>query len=340
MRCFKRPITITIRYEDTNNGIITREVVQRIFNNPNQTIVIKVIIGEGILEISYNAFQDCPNIEAVITPDSLEVIGYRAFANFEKLKVFNFGQNLRKIEVGAFENCRILETVDLSLCTILKGLNERVFYGCESLTKVILPPNLQTIDSCLFYGCRSLREIAIPDSVTKLGHNVFNGCRNLTTMYANERRYGVLFFPESLESIGDRCFVHCRFLHTVIFHNGIGNIELGNNIFYNCPNLEYVLLPKSVRPHDLFPVDETPRYVFSSEPNPECDAFIQEQLESKRIKDKFRSQKQEFSECLNPKLRHPLSYSIIMSYMSYYNNTIEDNMEYSRYHRIVETILS
>ena len=50
----------------------------------------RIIISEGVVEIQTEAFKDCPNLESVILPSTLEVIGERAFSKCLKLKEIRY----------------------------------------------------------------------------------------------------------------------------------------------------------------------------------------------------------------------------------------------------------
>ena len=43
------------------------------------------------------------------------------------------------------------------------------FFGCASLTDVVIPAGVESIGNYAFSGCRSITKIAIPASVTTIG---------------------------------------------------------------------------------------------------------------------------------------------------------------------------
>ena len=53
------------------------------------------------------------------------------------------------------------------------------FYGCTSLTSVVIPDSVTSIGQSAFYGCTRLTSVVIPDSVTSIGQNAFSGCNEL-----------------------------------------------------------------------------------------------------------------------------------------------------------------
>ncbi|MBQ3110729.1 MAG: leucine-rich repeat protein [Clostridia bacterium] len=73
----------------------------------------RLVVGEGIKSIGCSAFEN-EEIEEVILPESLEIIGDRAFLNCKNIKEIKLPENLI-------------------------GIGKRAFEGCESLVKVNLP---------------------------------------------------------------------------------------------------------------------------------------------------------------------------------------------------------
>ena len=68
------------------------------------------------------------------------------------------------------------------------------FYGCTSLSPLILPEGLATIGGCAFAGCSSLTSLKLPEGLTTIGENAFTGCtileqRSMTTGHLNVVSY-------------------------------------------------------------------------------------------------------------------------------------------------------
>lgn len=53
------------------------------------------------------------------------------------------------------------------------SIGDSAFFGCTSLTSVIIPNSVANIGYSVFDGCTSLAEITIPSSVTSIGGNAF-----------------------------------------------------------------------------------------------------------------------------------------------------------------------
>lgn len=87
-------------------------------------------------------------------------------------------------------------------------LEQGVFNGCTSLTKINFLGAPKVIGGGVFADCKALEYLELPEGVEKIGYSVFDGSKNLKT----------LIFPDSLSSIESGAFrrcsekieVHCR----------------------------------------------------------------------------------------------------------------------------------
>lgn len=59
-------------------------------------------------------------------------------------------------------------------------IGECAFQGCESITSMIIPENVEFIGYGAFEGCINLKSITIPDGVTYISEYVFEDCLDLT----------------------------------------------------------------------------------------------------------------------------------------------------------------
>ena len=108
------------------------------------------------------------------------------------------------------------------------------FWGCSSLTSVIIPSSVTVIGGGAFGNCSSLTSVNIPSSVTSIGEEAFKNCSSLTSVN----------IPSSVTSIGERAFWGCSSLTSVKIPSSVTVIERGT--FYGCSSLTSVNIPSSV----------------------------------------------------------------------------------------------
>jgi hypothetical protein len=245
-------------------------------------------------------FIQCSSLTVIAIPDSVHTIGDSAFEGTQISSIS--GANVSRIGVAAFYGCRALETASFSsggiffdiyafdYCESLKSINipvgstirEGVFYGCRSLTSVIIPEGVPAIERSTFQDCSSLTNISIPDSVTSIGDYAFYGCTNLTGLtipdsvnsigygafsqitfrcsvannqvtivgyFGNMGARGEVIIPSILlgypvTAIGSSAFAGCTGLQTMTIANSVRTI--GSSAFQGCTSLLYISIPESV----------------------------------------------------------------------------------------------
>lgn len=141
------------------------------------------------------------------------------------------------------------------------SLSSYSFTKCKTLTSVVIPDSVTTIDGSAFGGafafCTALTSVVIPDSVTLLGDATFYDCTSLTTvnlpsqlMTLSSRLFGgctslsKIELPTSLLTIEDRVFKGCVSLEQVTIPDKVA--ELGYSLFSGCTKLKSITIPKSV----------------------------------------------------------------------------------------------
>lgn len=148
------------------------------------------------------------------------------FRGFYNLTSVVLPESVKKVGKSTFEQCRSLESIDLSGVTELD--TENLFTNCYSLKSVILPDNLTEIGPYMFSNCKSLVSLTIPQSVTVIGENAFSQCaietivlpQNLTEIgtkafYISDLKE--IFIPKSVTYIGEAAFVAFTFNQLTVY---------------------------------------------------------------------------------------------------------------------------
>ena len=120
------------------NGILKYMPVTSVINIPSEVKIIcgvkeqedKINNKYGEEPVFYNCFMYNEKIKEINCPDSIEVIGEKAFEHCHSLEKFNFVKT---------DNGPSLKRIGLS-----------AFLGCESLKKIKLPNTLKEIDEWAF----------------------------------------------------------------------------------------------------------------------------------------------------------------------------------------------
>ncbi len=146
-----------------------------------------LIFVKGITEIGGHAFNGCSLLSSnVVFPSSLEKINEYAF-NSTSIKSFDFSKCSNLTVAGGdyespFGNNDALTSLDLSACINLTAIRPNFAQGCDNLTEVILPPNLQSIPNKAFAQCPKLQSIVIPASCQSVGVEAFMKAGNSLTV--------------------------------------------------------------------------------------------------------------------------------------------------------------
>ncbi len=196
---------------------------------------LQVTFDEGLVDIGYNAFQDCTRLTEVVLPNSLVRLGtvwgyygptistsYGAvFQGCTALKKVTLPEHLDIIPNSTFKDCINLETINLP--DWLSEIHDYAFENCKSLKNIVFPEYLDKIGNCAFKNCTSLTEIKLPEYVSKYWYDDYY-------QYKYSYEYGI-FYGSGLQKIE--------------FPEGMTKIPDG--ICYGCRNLTEAIIPESVK---------------------------------------------------------------------------------------------
>ena len=219
----------------------------------------KVVIQDGVTNVSNYALFCLPAATQITLPDSVTSIGRYGIALCAKLKgislpkavtaIGDFGlagnsftavslpDGLQTLGRGAFDACASLS--GMTLPAAITAVPDKCFNDCTKLLTVDYKGEVTAIGERAFEGCKSLTKAPIPETVTELGASAFNGCVALTDVT----------LPGGVTAIPDACFQGCTALADMKLPATVTSV--GHNAFTGCKALKDVRCygaPPTVQP--------------------------------------------------------------------------------------------
>ena len=153
------------------------------FRRSNKTLKVLDLTNAANSTITDEALKNCHNIEELYLPSNLTLIPYMGVAECVKLPTITIPASVVEIEGRAFENCRMLSSIDFAEDGALTMIGDWAFYNCHELTNIVIPERVTEIGHAAFYGCTYLTEITLPSSVKEVADNGFAFCGKLQKMH-------------------------------------------------------------------------------------------------------------------------------------------------------------
>lgn len=219
----------------------------------------KVVIKDGVTNVSNYALFFLPAATQITLPDSVTRIGRYGIALCSKLNgvslpkavtaIGDFGlagnsftavslpDGLQTLGRGAFDACASLS--GMTLPAAITAVPAKCFDDCTKLLTVDYKGEVTAIGEHAFEGCKSLVTAPIPATVTELGVSAFNSCVALTDVT----------LPGGVTAIPDACFQGCTALADMKLPATV--TDVGHNAFTGCKALKDVRCygaPPTVQP--------------------------------------------------------------------------------------------
>ena len=137
----------------------------------------EVIIGDEVISIGDNAFNEFYGLTSITIPNSVTSIGKSAFENCYNLESVTWSNHLTSIGNGAFKYCNSLTFVEIPQS--VKSIDDGAFYGCSKLQSVIIGNGVKSIGSNAFGSCSELNSIIIGSSVISISQSAFYRTTNI-----------------------------------------------------------------------------------------------------------------------------------------------------------------
>ena len=204
-----------------------------------------VTIGDQVTNIGEAAFRACLGLTGVTMPNGVLSIGSQAFNDCTSLINITIPQSVTSIGDGAFSGCNRLTAINVntsnafysSLDGVLFDINKTTLLQCPAggAGSYTIPATVTSIGDNSFYGCTSLTNIVIRNGVTNIGYEAFSDCTNLTNVT----------IPKSVLKLGGWAFIYCFSLRSIFSQGDAPSLSspgaLGNNsqaIVYYLPGTE------------------------------------------------------------------------------------------------------
>eukprot|EP00035_Acanthoeca_spectabilis_P017043 m.355918 g.355918 ORF g.355918 m.355918 type:complete len:329 (-) comp16603_c0_seq2:515-1501(-) len=199
----------------------------------------RVVIPQGVTEISPIAFVNCFGLVSVSLPDGLTTIGNWAFENCAQLASVTLPDGVETIGDWAFNYSGL---TSVTLPDGLVAIGDCAFKSCRRLASVVLPDGITRIGHGAFRECSGLTSVTFPNGVTRIGNDAFHGCSGLTSV----------ILPDGVVQIGAHAFQDCEWLVVASLPSSLQRIEIGSlflkgGIFGDCRRLLFVVAPPHVR---------------------------------------------------------------------------------------------
>ena len=231
----------------------------------------------AVTRIGDDAFNNDYGIESITIPKSVKSIGTWAFAGSYITSIV-IPNSVEVIELGAFQNCRLLTSITLS--DHLTSIGGWAFYGCDQLTSITIPKTIKEIgenafgiglsktyytgtiaDWCkiqfadlssnpaytsrnLYINNEEVRDVVIPNTIDSISAYAFTNCLSITSVT----------IPSSITKFDTRTFRGCHSITSIVVQEGNTKYDSRNNcnaIIETASNTLIAATPATIIPNTV-----------------------------------------------------------------------------------------
>lgn len=208
--------------KEDGSGRVENCLAVAYINDDEKTIKVTEFKEPSLLSSPWGKdypWRDRVNGYKLILEDQLEFIGSDAFMNQGIVGELEIPDSVKVIGEKAFWGCKELEG-ELKLPDSLTIIGQCAFMGCEGFTGSLnMPDTIIHIDNGVFSGCKGFTgDLIIPSSITVIEMSTFKDCIGLSNK---------LVIPDSVTTIESEAFCNCTGLTELNIGNGVSNIEDG-----------------------------------------------------------------------------------------------------------------
>ena len=188
----------------------------------------QVFLGDDVAEIGDYAFDGCQNLDQVLIPEGLRIMGNACFRS-TAIQEIDIPDGVTKIGNNAFANSPL---VSVAIPDSVVEFGDGVFAYCAELLSAEIGGGIREIGLSMFWGCTSLENVVISEGVTTIEMNAFQDCVNLVTVK----------LPASLECISVHAFADAGLEYIVLPEN----IQVIEGAFAGCAVLQQIVFTGDV----------------------------------------------------------------------------------------------
>ena len=175
-----------------------------------------IISGSGKFYTDRELFSGDKNIKKVVINNGCTEVGAFAFADCTNLESIYIPATLDGYLLGVFWGCDSLTSIVVSPTNktldsrndcnaIIETSTNTIVAGCKN---TVIPKSVRGIDAEAFGGLTTIETFTVPEGVKTIGYCCFAGCPNLKSVD----------LPKSLKEIGVRSFSDCGKLKTINYN--------------------------------------------------------------------------------------------------------------------------
>jgi len=269
---------INLYYDNINKVLIAKGTGNLTINLDNYDIE-KLVLDEGIKEISSNCINNLNNLNRIYILDRECTVSNNFNTNnntivycYKNSTIEEYCEtnNINYFAYDNYYNCgkenyAFLNKTDNKL--IISGSGEIYEYKLNEIpwkqedtyiNSIEIDNGITCISNKLFAENTNIQTIKLGNDVTEIGEYAFYNCTNLRQIELNDNLKSIgkcvfynctslteISIPDNVEKIGEYCFYNCTRLEDVDLPEKIDMIE--DYMFYNCMSLKEIDLPDSIR---------------------------------------------------------------------------------------------
>lgn len=186
--------------------------------NPIETLETRLIV-------TYNVVDDSQATQLYYYEEDATLAGIDRFtiANIDGVDVsVNDVLDWYREEDNCYEGCYNLSAGQHTVMYTLTDpttLGYWTFRYCDTITSVIIPNGVTTIDARDFANCINLTSVTMPNSITTINNDAFANCSSLTS----------ITLGDNVATIGQNAFNRCTNLSSINIPNSV--VSIGSNAF-------------------------------------------------------------------------------------------------------------